>query len=129
MCTLRFTISLIWVAIFPVRFLEAFGAPTRMAVPERKNESTLQQALHMLAGATYTEKLSKERGRVDRLLKSGASDAKIIEELYLAALSRLPSDVEQKELQQRISTSASRSEAIRNIVWAVISSREFVTNH
>ena len=115
--------------IFPVRFLEAFGAPTRMAVPERKNESNLQQALHMLAGATYTEKLSKKGGRVDRLLKSGASDAKIIEELYLAALSRFPSEAEQKDVQQWIRTKASRPEAIRSLAWAVISSREFVTNH
>ena len=115
--------------VFPVRFLEAFGAPTRMALPERKNESNLQQALHMLVGTTYTEKLAKEGGRVDRLLKSGASDADIIGEFYLAALSRYPSAAEQKELQQRISTSASRPEAIRSLAWAVISSREFVTNH
>jgi hypothetical protein len=115
--------------VFPVRFLEAFGAPTRMALPERKNESNLQQALHMLVGTTYTEKLAKEGGRVDRLLKSGASDTDIIGEFYLAALSRYPSTAEQKELQQRISTSASRPEAIRSIAWALISSREFVTNH
>ena len=115
--------------VYPIRFLEVYGMPNRMAVPERKNESNLQQALHMLAGTTYTEKLSKEGGRIDRLLKSGASDAKIIEELYLAALSRFPSEAEQKDVQQWISTRASRPEAIRNIVWAVISSREFVTNH
>ena len=115
--------------VFPVRFLEAFGAPTRMALPERKNESNLQQALHMLVGTTYTEKLAKEGGRVDRLLKSGASDTDIIGEFYLAALSRYPSTAEQKELQQRISTSASRPGAIRSLAWAVISSREFVTNH
>ena len=115
--------------MLPSRFLEVYGRPNRMAVPERRNESNMQQALHMLAGDTYIEKLSKEGGRMDRLLKSGASDAKIIEELYLAALSRLPSDAEQRELQQRISTSASRPEAIRSIAWALISSREFVTNH
>jgi hypothetical protein len=115
--------------VYPIRFLEVYGLPSRMAVPERKNKSNLQQALHMLAGNTYTEKLAKEGGRMDRLLKSGSSDAKIIEELYLAALSRFPSDAEQKDVQQWISTRASRPEAIRNIVWAVISSREFVTNH
>ena len=114
---------------YVLRFLEVYGLPSRMAVPERKNKSNLQQALHMLAGDTYTEKLSKEGGRMDRLLKSGTSDGKILEELYLAALSRFPSAAEQKDVQQWISIRASRPEAIRSIVWAVISSREFVTNH
>ena len=122
-------INVVETDMLPSRFLEVYGRPNRMAVPERRNESNMQQALHMLAGDTYTGKLSKEGGRMDRLLKSGASDGKIIEELYLAALSRLPSDAEQKELQQRISASASRPEAIRSIAWALISSREFVTNH
>ena len=48
----------------------------------------LLQALHQLAGPTYTAKLSRKGGRVDRLLQRQASDEAIIEELYLAALCR-----------------------------------------
>src|SRR5215510_2395260 len=40
------------------RFLEVYGRADRMVVPDRKNEANLGQALHMLAGETFTEKLA-----------------------------------------------------------------------
>jgi hypothetical protein len=66
------------------RFLDVFG---RRSLDSKAN---LVQALHMLAGSIYTEKLAKPGGRIDRLLQIGASDRSIIEELYLATLCRLP---------------------------------------
>src|SRR5262249_43733868 len=73
------------------QFLEVYGRPIRDAIPERDGKANLGQALHMLVGPTYTQKLSKEGGTVDRLLKNEASDRQIIAELFLAALSRFPS--------------------------------------
>src|SRR5262249_28137670 len=67
------------------RFLVVFGRSQRDALPEGYTKASLSQALHMLVGSTYTEKLSKERSRVDRLLQSGASNEQIVEELYLAS--------------------------------------------
>ena len=59
-----------------------------MAVPERDAKANLAQALHLLAGSTYTEKLHKEGNRIDHLLKNGDSNQAIIEELSLTGLSR-----------------------------------------
>ena len=56
--------------IAPCRFLDAYGRPNRQALPERSNQPNLAQALHMLAGSTYTEKISQKGGRVDRLAAS-----------------------------------------------------------
>ena len=109
-------------------FLNIHGQPDRLTVPERKVEPTLPQALHQLAGTTYTEKLLPEGGRVERLLKDGASDRQVIEELYLAALSRAPSEQEQSQLQALIGRQASRREAIEDLLWGLLNSEEFIYN-
>ena len=40
------------------RFLELYGRPSRGAIPERNGQPNLSQALHMLAGASYVDRLS-----------------------------------------------------------------------
>ena len=111
------------------RFLEIYGRPGRASVPEREGKPNLAQALHMWVGSTYSEKLARREGRLNRLLESGASDQKVIEELYLAALSRLPVGREQAELERMITQQPSRREAIEDLLWALVSSREFACNH
>ena len=83
------------------------------------------QALHMTVSPTYNEKLGKEGGRIDRLLRRGASNREIIEEFYLAALSRFPNEEEQAGLERLIQNQSSRREALEDLLWAVICSRDF----
>ena len=115
--------------IVPCRFLDAYGRPNRQALPTRSNEPNLAQALHMLAGPTYTEKIGQKGGRVDRLIESGVSNQKAIEELYLAALCRLPTKRELTELEALIRRQPTRREALEALAWALLSSREFAYNH
>jgi hypothetical protein len=122
-------INLVEPDVFRQHFLEIYGKPTRLAVPERKNEGNLGQALHMLVGPTYNERLSKQGSRLDRWLKSGASDREMLEEFYLAGLSRFPTETERAELENFVKQRASRLEAFRSILWGLIASREFATNH
>ena len=114
---------------FPSRFLDLHGRPNRQMVPERKVEPNLGQALHQLAGWTYTSKVSKEGGRIDRLLQSGASNREIIEEFCLAALSRFPAAEEEAQLEQMIDQGSSRQTALEDMLWGLIASREFAYNH
>jgi len=111
------------------RFLELYGRPNRGAIPERSVHPNLGQALHMLAGASYVDRLSSKDSRLARLLQSGASDAKIFEEFYLAALARLPAPDEVQELQEILAKRGDREAGLREFVWALISSREFAENH
>ena len=46
------------------RFLELYGRSNRGAVPERNNKPNLGQALHVLAGATYVDRLSTPNSRL-----------------------------------------------------------------
>ena len=109
-------------------FLGIFDRPLRDAVPEPTGKPNLGQALHMLAGTTFNRKLAEEGGRLQRLLKNGASDREIIEEFYLAALTRLPREPELSGLQSMFQERA-RQEVAEDLVWALVTSREFSENH
>jgi Protein of unknown function (DUF1553)/Protein of unknown function (DUF1549) len=111
------------------RFLELYGRPSRGAIPERSTRPSLGQALHMLAGATYVDRLGSKGSRLKRLLESGATDEAIFEEFYLAALSRRPAREELDELKGILAGRNDREAGLREFVWALVSSREFAENH
>ena len=113
----------------PSLFLDVHGRPNRLTVPERKMEANLQQALHLLAGKTYTAKLSDPQGRLQQLLKSGRSDREIIEEFYLSALSRFPKARELEGLNRQMRRRQDRTKAFQDFLWGLLSSREFAYNH
>ncbi|MSO23072.1 MAG: DUF1553 domain-containing protein [Acidobacteria bacterium] len=122
-------INIIWSDNFASQFLDVYGRPNRLMIPHRKVGPNLSQALHLLAGPTYTQKLSKEGGRIDWLLRNRASDQQVIEELYLAALSRFPTTEEKAELEGMIRQRSSRREAIEDFAWGLMASQEFAYNH
>ena len=111
------------------RFLDIYGRPNRLTVPERNAKANLGQALDMLAGSTYNEKLMATGSRLSRLIESAASEEKIITEFYLAALGRYPAREETADLMKLIDQRGSREEGLKDLVWALISSREFAENH
>ena len=111
------------------RFLELYGRPNRGAIPERSGKPNLGQALHMLAGAAYVDRLSAPQSRLRNLLDRGASDADIFDDFYMAALGRSPDRDEVAELSELVSKRGDRPAALREFVWALISSREFAENH
>ncbi|MCZ2151112.1 MAG: DUF1549 and DUF1553 domain-containing protein [Bryobacterales bacterium] len=111
------------------RFLEIYGRSNRGAIPERNGKPNLSQALHMLAGDTYAGRLGANNGRLARLLASGASDTEIVDEFYLAALSRLPAPGERNEILNILSRRGGREAGLKEFVWALLSSREFAENH
>src|SRR5262249_17236203 len=111
------------------RFLELYGRSNRGAVPERNNKPNLSQAMHLLAGSTYVDRLDRPNSRLAKLLASGSSDEKIFGEFDLAALSR-PTDADElTELKSILAQRGDRQAGLREFVWALISTREFAENH
>lgn len=115
--------------VYQSRVLAVFGRSLRFTVPERKTKPNLAQALDMLAGPSFTDKVSKDGGRIDQLLQRGAIDKEIVEELYLLALSRFPTEREQSDVSRLIVQQPSRREALQDLLWGLIASREFSENH
>lgn len=66
---------------------------------------------------------------VQALLKSGKTDAQLVEALCLATLSRLPTEGERKFMMDRLAKKKDqRREALEDIVWALTNSHEFGKN-
>src|SRR5215207_9499738 len=76
------------------RFLRTFGRNQRAITCqcERSNEPSLVQALHISNGDTLRAKLTAGQGKVSELSANGEPLYRVIEDLYLSALSRYPSD-------------------------------------
>jgi hypothetical protein len=89
------------------------------------------QALHISNGDTILTKLAAKDGKIDSLLKGGLPNYRIVEDLYLAALSRYPTDREIASLSTTLNEAAEgdRRAVLEDVYWAVLSSREFYFNH
>lgn len=113
-------------------FLTLFGRPSRDTPCEcdRKNDSSIPIALHLMNGDTVTNKLGDGRGRISRLLKANTSNDAILEELFLATLSRLPTEAERTAAQEALSKvkPEARKEVLEDILWALLNSKEFLFN-
>jgi hypothetical protein len=115
--------------MFYSRFLDLYGRPNRLTLPERNGKANLAQALDMLAGPAYNEKLNAPTGRLQSLLNAGKSNDEIVREFYLAAYTRLPDPDELDSILQMLSARQDRVSGLKDLVWAMICSREFAENH
>ena len=114
----------------PSSFLDAFGRPPRITTCEceRSNESNLTQALLLLNNPIVQEKIVSSTGRATKLVRDNAPSEKIVEELYLSALSRFPTASETQKSVAWINAGKSREQAVQDLQWAIVNSKEFVFN-
>ena len=85
------------------------------------------QALHLINGQTINDKL---RGNIaEPLLVRGLANRDIIEEFYLRALTRLPEPRELAEWEPLLGRATANEEAVRDLLWTLLNSREFAFNH
>jgi hypothetical protein len=123
-------------------FLTSFGRPPRIScdAAERAGDSTIAQALAVINGDTLNKKLSAPDGTIALFLKLGFSDRRILEFMYLSAFSRYPTDGERATLAEALEKAkpvkgaeearrdAHRQE-LEDMVWALLTSKEFLFNH
>ena len=114
-------------------FLKAFGRPDRekTCACERTAEPSVTQVLHIANGDTINKKLESKNNRISKLLESDTSDEKIVEEIYLSALSRFPTPAEKEKILKvlDLKDQSERRTIIEDVYWAVLSSKEFLFNH
>lgn len=94
---------------------------------ETAPSASIRRSLFTLSNQRVLEKLAQ--GRLARLLNENRTDADILEELYLATVSRHPDDAEREYCLKHLSESQTRSAAFVDITWSLLNSREFLTNH
>jgi hypothetical protein len=91
----------------------------------------MTQVLHLYNGDTLNQKLAAKDNAIEKLLVAKTPPEQIVEELYLAALSRFPTDDEKQKLCDVLNATpeAERRLALEDLYWSVLSSREFLFNH
>ncbi|MGH9722543.1 MAG: DUF1553 domain-containing protein, partial [Bryobacteraceae bacterium] len=111
-------------------FLDLFGRPERQTSCEceRRSDVSLVQALNLLNGSTIADAISDEKGRVAKLILSGATDRQIIDELYLSALNRAPDARELDYAQTYLGSGMNRAERAQDLLWALLNSNAFLFN-
>ncbi|QJW93579.1 DUF1549 and DUF1553 domain-containing protein [Frigoriglobus tundricola] len=111
-------------------FLTTFGRPTRETVCscEVRLEPTLSQSLHLLNGGTVEPKIA-QGNLVGKMLQEKKTPAQIIEQMYVRCLSRAPKLEELKALLAAVDAAKDKKQALEDVFWAIMNSREFMFNH
>ncbi len=112
-------------------FLKTFGQPGRELACEceREQDSNLAQALQLINGPTVNEKLRNPSNHIGKLLTKKTGEAVMLNDLYMAALSRLPNEAESKLSLAHIAKGADKRKAWEDVQWALINSKEFLFRH
>jgi hypothetical protein len=111
-------------------FLDVFGRPARESSCEceRRSDISLPQALNLMNGRTIGDAIADPKGRVAKLILAGAPDRAVVEELYLAALSRFPTATEYDTAASFLKAGQRRAAWAQDLLWSLVNSKAFLYN-
>ena len=115
--------------------LDILGRCSREVSCETSTDATdgLQRKLHLFNGDLLNARISVSGSRLAGLILAGKSPMAIVDEFYLAALSRYPTDDERQFWQQKLidkeTTRNAQHALLEDFVWSLMTCREFQTNH
>lgn len=114
--------------------MHVFGKPERSVNCdcERVNQPTLLQSIFLQNDPLIEQRLAAS-GWVDEVASQEAKGMKIdrtdiIHEAWLRTVNRLPTAAEKERMQQHFSQAESVSEGLRDLLWALINTKEFILN-
>jgi hypothetical protein len=109
--------------------LRIFGRPPRTTACdcERAMEPALPQKLYLMTDPAVQAKI--QSGRLQKLLASKKSDDEVLDELFLATVSRHPTAADREHFATYLQGHKDRRGAWADCVWALINTREFILNH
>lgn len=114
-----------------VDFLKVFGQPERSTVCacERVDDSNLGMAIELFNGETIHRKLRDKNNRFRKTAAAGVPAKDAINELYLSALCRYPTQLEIDAALNYCQRGEDLATALEDICWALINTDEFLFQH
>jgi hypothetical protein len=111
--------------------LRIFGRPPRTTACdcERAMEPALPQTLFRMTDQAIMRKFVLPDSRNVKLAKIKLSNDALVEEMFLATLTRFPKPDEKAKALEHLSAAKSKAEAVTDLMWALINTREFILNH
>ncbi|MCX7414296.1 MAG: DUF1553 domain-containing protein [Planctomycetia bacterium] len=114
-------------------FLKTFGRNAREITCEceRSSQPSLVQVLHLSNGSTLNDKLAAKEGRVTQILATDPAPAQLVEDAWLVALSRKPTDAERKPIEEMLTKAPAeeKRQIVEDMYWSLLTSREFLFRH
>lgn len=116
-------------------FLKTFGRHQRRITCdcERSDQPTVIQVLHLSNGTTINEKLSSPESIVGRWIKENLPLEEVVDQAYLATLSRAPSADERSKMLALVADAdkenVTRRESFEDVLWSLMTSPEFLFAH
>ena len=112
-------------------FLKVFGQPERQTACacERTTDSNLSQALQLFNGPLVHGKIGNENNRFRKMVAAEKPDEEIVDQLYLAGLSRHAAEEEIQVAKKHIESKDDRIKALEDVCWAILNTNEFLFQH
>ena len=114
-------------------FLKSFGRNSREITCEcqRSDEPSMVQVLHISNGDTLNKKLAQKDNWIGRKLTETTDDAIVIKQAYQRALGRAPTGDESTRILSAFGEypPEQRRKLFEDLLWGLMSSREFLFNH
>ncbi|MEZ6055650.1 MAG: DUF1553 domain-containing protein [Planctomycetaceae bacterium] len=114
-------------------FLNLFGRSQRVTACacERSGDVTLPQLLHLQNNDGLSAKIQSPNGRLERLLRAEMPVQEIVTELFLATVSRQPTDAERAAITKQLIDVPATEPApfLQDLFWALLNSKEFAFQH
>ena len=108
-------------------FVRHFGTPTD---GQGNFQPSLTERLYLANGGSIGAFVSPVKGTLaERLITSKEPIGQRVDRLYLSVLSRPPKENERARVAELLNASKSPSEAIPDVIWALLNSAEFRLNH
>lgn len=110
---------------------QIFLARMRSLSPSQTNyDAGIPQALTLLNGGEMTAASNAETSSLLKAIQAPYfTDEERIETLFLASLSRLPTEPQRQQIAEMISRAEDKKEALAELFWALLNSAEFGLNH
>jgi hypothetical protein len=117
--------------------LSLFGKPARDGICDcqRSNEPSLLQTIYLRNDAETLRLLDRKNGWLTETAGKGRTDSAdqkdpeaLIREAYLRTFSRPPTPAEIKTARAHLNESDPKT-ALRDLLWALLNSKEFILNH
>ena len=108
-------------------FLTLFGKPGRNSsyLNDRVNQVSMQQILHLAGSANINRKLDKSPF-LKALSSPKINNKDKIKTLYLTFLTRPPTQREYEICLKHFESGKAPSEALKDVAWAILNSKEFI---
>ena len=112
-------------------FLDLFGRAKRevSCECERSDDTNVTMVLNLLNGPTVNGKITAPNGRVGQAVRAKRSPEQIVEEFYLAALCRRPTEKEAAAAKKLLASAPNPQEGAEDLMWGLLNMREFLLNH